>query len=805
MSIIYSYPTSQPTVDDLLIGTDVNDENATKSFTVQSLVSLINAAAGSGTVTFVQIATDAFLTATGGPIRDTGTITVGFSATGTPSATTFLRGDNQWVIPTVSAGISVLNQGVSLTSDVSQFNFTGEGVTATNVGNSISVNVAAQAQTITGLTQGAGISLSSSTGNVTISNTGVTQIVGGTGILISPVTGAGTVTLSVENQTSGTVTSVSAGSGLELISGSTILNPTIGIDYSGDITYITIPSAGNPTSTDNFAFQKGASGVRKGTFSTLPMDSLTAVKTYTDTGDAKAVQHDTDTYSSVATAKKIITLTTTEYTNLATKDGNTLYLTTSTAAAQFTKTLAIQNNVSGFANGSLTGDGIGTQVTGAENSNWSFTTGVSANTGYSYSGNAPVTISGTFDSDSTVTSTLTGSITANSVPQCTSTLTTASAVTPILQASYFTLTSGSSSTAACTSSLNASTVFPVVYALTTAGTNAGYTYTAAATTYTGNNGTYGNSTTITGTANGTVSLNNYTYTVVVDSSAVTTSGGATYSLSTTGPVTSVNGSRTAGANTSLQGSIAAGTNYTQTTNASPGTNSDISGLNSTSIVTGPFTANGNVTITHTFTGTVQSNQATMTLVPTGSFTPAAAYPNPGEWGYTLDGGSRQVPSQSSPIIASGTIGQTVIWTFLPNPPNISSSYTQTGQTISTNVPAGTTQGVLGTDATVNVNTGATAILNRFSLNIASTGGQNNPLQPNYACNQGSVASVIWTTADRSSTGLQVGDIAYVSQSGSTPYSTNTLTWWKTIAAGGAYNFQIVNFNSSGAVNAVQGC
>ena len=67
MSIIYSYPTSQPTVDDLLIGTDVNDDNATKSFTVQSLVSLINAAQGTGIITDVTIATDAFLTAVGNP------------------------------------------------------------------------------------------------------------------------------------------------------------------------------------------------------------------------------------------------------------------------------------------------------------------------------------------------------------------------------------------------------------------------------------------------------------------------------------------------------------------------------------------------------------------------------------------------------------------------------------------------------------------------------------------------------------------------------------------------------------------
>ena len=82
MSIIYSYPTSQPTVDDLLIGTDVNDDNATKSFTVQSLVSLINAAAGSGTVTSVQIATDYSLSATGGPIVDSGVITMGLATTG---------------------------------------------------------------------------------------------------------------------------------------------------------------------------------------------------------------------------------------------------------------------------------------------------------------------------------------------------------------------------------------------------------------------------------------------------------------------------------------------------------------------------------------------------------------------------------------------------------------------------------------------------------------------------------------------------------------------------------------------------
>jgi hypothetical protein len=95
MSIIYSYPTTQPTVDDLLIGTDVGDDNATKSFTVQSLVSLINAQSGSGTLTSVTISTDAFITAVGNPTGPAVAYTIGLSATGTPSATTFLRGDNQ--------------------------------------------------------------------------------------------------------------------------------------------------------------------------------------------------------------------------------------------------------------------------------------------------------------------------------------------------------------------------------------------------------------------------------------------------------------------------------------------------------------------------------------------------------------------------------------------------------------------------------------------------------------------------------------------------------------------------------------
>jgi len=330
MSIIYSYPTVQPTVDDLLIGTDVGEDNATKSFTVQSLVSLINAATGTGTVTSVQIATDSFLSATGGPIIDAGVITMGLAATGTPSASTFLRGDNQWVAPIVSAGITVSNQSIPLTTDVGSFNFIGEGVTVTNVGDDITVSVPLPTSDVTSILAGTGINVSSGTGNVTVSNTGVVSLVSGGGLTI--VEGAGGVnTLTVTGQSQGTVTAFNTGPGLELLSGTSSIDPEIGVRYSGDVTYITIPDADNPASTDNFAFQKGTTGVKKGTFETLPISAITAVKTYVDSADGKAVQNDTDTYTSVPTATKVITLTDAEYTALTTKDASTLYLTTSTA------------------------------------------------------------------------------------------------------------------------------------------------------------------------------------------------------------------------------------------------------------------------------------------------------------------------------------------------------------------------------------------------------------------------------------------------------------------------------------------
>ncbi len=186
MSIIYSYPTIQPTVDDLLIGTDTSDDNATKSFTVQSLVSLINAAAGSGTVTSVQIATDAFLSASGGPITDAGTITMGLAATGTPDATTFLRGDNQWVVPTVTSGIGIFSSGTVVTTDLASANFSGTGVQlSSDVSGNISIVIPGANNAVESIIQGNGITVGNSAGDVTITNAGITGLIQGTGVTIN--------------------------------------------------------------------------------------------------------------------------------------------------------------------------------------------------------------------------------------------------------------------------------------------------------------------------------------------------------------------------------------------------------------------------------------------------------------------------------------------------------------------------------------------------------------------------------------------------------------------------------------------
>ena len=238
--------------------------------------------------------------------------------------------------------------------------------------------------------------------------------------------------------------------------------------------------------------------------------------------------------------------------------------------------------------------------------------------------------------------------------------------------------------------------------------------------------------------------------------------------------------------------VPSGSSVTVTARIVP-TGTDIISPNPTEATVTVASVTSDQTITVYPTGTINSGTSSMTLNPTTSFTPAAAWPSLGDgnWGYSIDGAARVAG-----LTATGTTGLTVNWTFLPNPPSTNSGYTSTGTTINS------ASGVLGTNATVSASATGTAVAARYPVLIAGTGGQRNPLQPNYACSE-NVGTTAYTVADRSSTGIQFGDLVYNSQVPSTtPYSTNTLTWWKTGAGAGN---QIVNFDSSGVVQGIDPC
>ena len=700
MSIIYSYPTSQPTVDDLLIGTDVNDENATKSFTVQSLVSLINAAAGSGTVTSVQIATDAFLSATGGPITDAGTITMGLTATGTPSATTFLRGDNQWVTPTVSAGISVFNESISITNDMSSVNFVGNGVSSSSdsLGN-VTVNILGATSTVDTVSAGTGIGVNQTTGDVVVSNTGVTSIVAGTNVTLTG-TGTGQVTINSSGSgASGGVSIVQPGSGLVLESGTTTANPTIGIDYTGADTYITYAPSGDPSPGDTFAFQKGTTEVKEGTFSTIPVTALTLVNTAITDSVADVVKNNTDTYTSIGDVDKVITLTAAEYTAIATKDGNTLYLTVASGSAPttYTVTLAIDSTGITGTQYAITGDQIGATKTGASGSNYAFSSGISLTSGYRWASGAPTVSNaqGTFSSTTTVTTNLgTGTIEAIPAGSGTATVTIVDSLTrengaasgtnyqiaastnPLTGTAPFTYTSSNFGVAASIIGLAAEweIISPV------------YTYSPTSGTVAS-----GQTAPVTCTVTGTVRKKTYTLTYNITDSNTGGTINTDYTISNvttgqtfTGGTAPLAQTMTAVYNTAYNFS----TNYTNVSGA--GTSTTVNSRTLANPITGNITADA--TLSNTIVSTTGSTSGTAALTTTNQITsPDGSGTGTGyttQAQYSIGSGSTNWINYTGAV--SNTVGTIVNFQYTFN---VSPGYTaQTALTFSAITPITITSG-----------------------------------------------------------------------------------------------------------------
>lgn len=402
MPVIYSYPIVNPTLEDVLLGTDRENENQTVGFTVQDLVTLVDASTGTGTVTSVDGVGLGFIDVTGGPITTAGTLAISLSADGTPSSTTFLRGDNTWssIEDVLPSGIDFYNNGALLSENITSINVTGEGVTATNQGSDITLNITGGSSVagITAITAGTGISAITTSGVTNISNTGVTRIIAGSNISISPITGVGDVTITSTASGSGADgdTQYAAGDGIRLTpSSATLPLPEFSVEFEGSNNFINSQRDDEDAApADIIVYDQLSSGnVKTIAFQDLTVDTLTSVKNYltetyiTSTDSEGFIKNTTDSFDSIDKVINVVTLTDAEYTALATKDPNTLYLTVTAAPTQYTVTMTpLTNNIidaSGVGY-SLTGDLQGATRIGSEGASYAFQTDAVLAAGYQF-------------------------------------------------------------------------------------------------------------------------------------------------------------------------------------------------------------------------------------------------------------------------------------------------------------------------------------------------------------------------------------------------------------------------------------
>ena len=201
MAVIYSYPKATPTASDLLIGTltsDASGENPTKTFSISDIIGLVPAAGTGGTVTSVGLTnTDTFLTISNSPITTSGNISIDLTNNGgTPNNTTFYRGDGQWAVPPNTVPYTYTLTSINNAPDV-DINLTD------NLG----------AVSFVKLINGGGINITSSSNQITVTNTGVNTVVGSTFITVDSSTAAAPIVSLANNLTTPDATKFYRGDG----------------------------------------------------------------------------------------------------------------------------------------------------------------------------------------------------------------------------------------------------------------------------------------------------------------------------------------------------------------------------------------------------------------------------------------------------------------------------------------------------------------------------------------------------------------------------------------------------------------
>ena len=815
MSIIYSYPTTQPTVDDLLIGTDVGDDNATKSFTVQSLVSLINAQAGSGTLTSVTISTDAFLTAVGNPTGPVVAYTIGLAATGTPSATTFLRGDNQWVIPTVTSGIIVSSDNVNVTTDLASVNFTGAGVIAnSDAAGNVTVQIEGATNAVSSVAAGAGITIPSSTGDVVVTNSGVLRVIAGANINISPTTGVGDVTITSTSTGGSSLGSVGAGDGLVLDSGTTVLNPVLGVNYgcTGLDNYITgHTAAATALGPDSIPFlQASSSAVKYTTLEDIQASTLTLLDTAITDANADAIVNTYDKANQavitngVAPAYQVVTLTQGNYDDLViagTTNANYLYFTKAgAAAATFTKTLAITLNISGNASTSysLSGDQVGATQTGVLGAAYGFSTGIS-NTGSTTISNIVINnASGSqTDPSSTVTTTISAAI---------NNIVAGTGYASVSISNQLTLLDGAGASgggvytiAAASNPLSGTAPF----SFSSSSFGVGLTLNASSNQweilspnilYSPASGTAssGQTVPVTATVTGTVQKKSQTLTFLRSNGITGGTEGVDYTLSSSG---------TPGLSSSASGATATGKvgdAYSYSTSISMSSGKIISGFNGATPVTGSF-AGGSAAfnVTQNLSGSVSSSQGSAILTATNNITGSAL-----GTGYTISysfnvaGGSSGSYTPGNSV--TGTNGALV--TFSAVVSALSGYSSSVTQTYTTNPIALSVAG-----ATTSLTFAGTVTATRSTVGMAGQGGSpGTGPDPNPSCSY-SITSTAYTDSDITN-GVTAGMYLYDANAGTNPYGGSSQSYrCNSVNIGGTASVGYVTFGAAGYVQSVGSC
>jgi hypothetical protein len=148
-SLVSNLPGGSSGVTQILAGTNVNISPGSGL----GIVTINSTDQFTGTVTSIATSNSTFVDVTGGIITNTGTITAALSATGVPSISTYLRGDNTWA--TIPADVNttydldsiqnVSNADIRLsgsdgTVDIVQL-IAGTNVTLTDAGNAITIDV----------------------------------------------------------------------------------------------------------------------------------------------------------------------------------------------------------------------------------------------------------------------------------------------------------------------------------------------------------------------------------------------------------------------------------------------------------------------------------------------------------------------------------------------------------------------------------------------------------------------------------------------------------------------------------------